>query len=521
MSDRDYQIEIDRQIRVHFANGIKKVLVHLATGGGKTHVFCKFLEGAFKKGKHSIMLVRGRKLVDQASARLFHQAVPHGVRMANHWNKNYGALTQICSVDTLISRMEIEGLPKATLIIVDEAHLATSEGFMELLAMYPDAYIIAVTATPYTSKSLRHVADVIVHPITMRGLIEAGYLTSFKYYAPFSPDLSDVKIDYKTGDYKSDGLEKVMNTSKLTGNVVDHWVKFGQNRPSIFFGVNIRHSKDMVDRFVNAGIRAEHCDADSTDQHRNDVIKRLISGETQVVCNVGIFCTGVDIVPLSCMIQGRPTKSLSLFYQQCGRLTRPMYAQGFPTDTIEGRLAAIRASVKPNSLILDHAGNLIEHGFPTDEPEANLDGRPVSSGSKGSTFSCPQCFCVFLAKLRVCPECHYDRDQNFCTKCEKQYPSDMDACPDCGQLAKKKRMRGMIEEESGELNEISSESIPHELARLQAIRQKKGYRTDWPFRKLIEKFGEEKAAPYLPAWFKAGGKTDPFGNSPFQPMGGM
>src|SRR5574343_270990 len=106
MSMRPYQSGAIEEIKFNFSRKIKKVLLKLATGGGKTHIFSDVMMRTADNGKKCIMVVRGRQLVDQASKRLFHEKVNHGVLMANHWNKNPSAPIQICSIDTLITRQQ-------------------------------------------------------------------------------------------------------------------------------------------------------------------------------------------------------------------------------------------------------------------------------------------------------------------------------------------------------------------------------------------------------------------------------
>ena len=377
---RPYQSDSISQIRNEFLSGNKKVLLWLATGAGKTWIFSKMIKESSERGKKSLIVVRGRKLVDQASQRLFREGVPHGVLMSSHWNRRAHERVQVCSIDTMIAR---NLRPEADLIVIDEAHLASSEGYKQFLSKYPEAFIVACTATPYVDKGLRHVADSIIHPITMDELIEQGYLCPFRYFAPSAPDMTGVKISSSTNDYVAEQAYESMIKGKLTGDIIDHWQKIANGPPTLCFAVNIRHSKILAEKFNSAGIPAEHCDADVPDKERNEIIKRLERGITKVITNVGIFCTGVDIPPLGAIILARPTQSLNLYIQQCGRGTRLF-------------------SGKQNCILLDHAGNIERHGLPTDEPEVNLDGTKGETHKKESK-TCKECFAVYRGP--ICPEC--------------------------------------------------------------------------------------------------------------------
>lgn len=351
------------------------------------------------------MIVRGRKLVDQASKRLFKENVTHGVMMANHWNYRPAAPIQICSIDTLMARgwrpfkRELEQGMRL-LIVIDEAHMAASEGYRDFLADYPKAHVVAVTATPYSNRALSHIADAIVHPITVQELIDDGYLIKARYFAPSTPDLRGVRTDSKTGDYVTKQLAEVMDKSSIMGDIISHWKKLADNRPTIVFAVSVEHSKHLAEQFCQEGIKAEHCDADTPEKEREEIMKRSEKGITKVITNVGILTTGVDMPWIRAICFARPTKSYNLYIQMAGRGTRPVYAQGFDLNTREGRLAAIAASEKKEFMILDHAGNVHRHGFIHEEPEPRLSGFR-ESGFGGMTKTCKGCLAVL------------DRNENF------------------------------------------------------------------------------------------------------------
>lgn len=453
MSLRPYQEAGLDQIRSHFKAGTKKVLLHLATGGGKTHIFSHILKTMHKSGRPAIMIVRGRKLVEQAHQRLVHEGVWHGVHMANHWNCRPGEKIQICSIDTLTSR---QIYPPAELIVIDEAHRAVSTNYRGFLKAYPNAFVLAVTATPYTDASLEHVADAIVKPISMKGLVELGFLVPPKYFCPRRPDLTGVKISSSTKDYVQDQLSAKMDQPHITGDLVDQYQKLGQGRPAIVFCVTVQHSKNVCDAFNAAGIPAAHMDAATTDEERLNTLKAFERGEFRVVTNCGILCEGVDLPFVSCIVLARPTKSYLLYIQQAGRGTRP-------------------AKNKSDFLILDHADNVRRHGFIDDEPQVFLEGR----FEKG------------ISKVRICSEC---------------YLAYVGSCPECGPQAKPLDGGGMQREVlqiEGDLEEMKrekerqervSELDPiQELKRYEEIAAVRGYSRGWIWHQMKDRFGEQVA----------------------------
>lgn len=376
MELRPYQLDGITRIRDAFRKGVRRVLLWLATGGGKTVCFSFMMIETVERGGKCLMVVRGRKLVDQASKRLHRENAQHGVLMNGHWNLRPTAPIQICSIDTLMARnwRPFKG-EKKLLIVIDEAHMAVSDGYREFLKDYQDAFIVAVTATPYSSKSMRHFADEIVHPVSVQDLISQGFLVPPRYFAPSEPDTSGIKVSRQTGDFVTSELAGLMDKSSITGDIISHWKKIADGRPTIAFAVDVKHSKHIAAQFTEAGIPAEHCDADTPEKERDEIIRRLEAGVTKVVTNVGILCTGVDIPKASCIIMARPTKSYNLYIQQAGRGTRP-------------------APGKENFILLDHAGNVTRHGFITDEPDPCLEGKKQIGGGGVKPRTCKGCFAV-------------------------------------------------------------------------------------------------------------------------------
>lgn len=384
MSDlilRPYQEEALSQIRRHYATGTKHVLLHMATGAGKTFIFSIVMKGVQAKGNKCVLAVRGRELVDNASQRLTREGVKHGVLMANHKGYDITSPIQVCSIDTLTARKNKMDLPPADLMVIDEAHFAISPSFRWFIDEYRrrGCYSLSVTATPHVKQGLRHLADTVVYPITIKQLIDQGYLMPPKYYAPPSGmNLTGVKIDSRTGDYNQKELIVAVENAQITGNIISHYKRLAQGRAAILFACDVNHSKGMVAKLNEAGIPSSHIDAYTPDDKRKEEMRRLESGEIKIISNVGILCTGVDMPYVSAIIMARPTKSYNLFIQQIGRGTRP-----YPG--------------KKDFLIIDHANNVGEHGFIEYEKICSLDGATVNP-PREKLVSCKQCYNVWSPK---------------------------------------------------------------------------------------------------------------------------
>lgn len=353
----------------------------LPTGSGKTTIFSYVVKQSLERGKRVMVVSRGRKIVQQASDRLTLEEVPHGVMMGSHPLYAPERLVQICSISTLRTRKK---WPQADLIVIDECHFATAPEFHEMLSIYPDAYVLSVTATPWTQKPLDHLASVIVSPVTPEEIIAEGFLVKGRYFAPTKPDLRGVRI--RAGDYVEEDLERVMNGAQVVGDLVEAYQKFSSGLSALCFCVSIAHAKIVCEQFNQAGIPATMLHAGSPDDIRDRAIAELNTGPLQVICNVGVMGTGVDIPWLRTIISARPTKSLNLWLQQIGRGSRP-----YPG--------------KDCFLVLDHADNCRKHGFMEEARVPTLGG--VIQTEHSNLKTCEACYAIFdfTKNPETCPAC--------------------------------------------------------------------------------------------------------------------
>lgn len=451
---RPYQNAALTSIRELFKTGEKKVLLHLATGGGKTVVFCEVLKRTTENNKYSIIVVKGRKLVEQASDRLTREGVEHGVLMAGHKLENPFALVQVCSIDTLTSR---KLKPNADLIVIDEAHMATSESYIKFLSQYENAFILAVTATPYVQKSLRHIANQVVNPVSYDELVSLGFLVPARYFAPVNVDLRGVKrTNTQYGkDYSNADLARVMAVNQVVDNIVDKWQQFGENRPTICFCVNIEHSKYMAQKFNENDIPAIHLDASNPDKIRNRAIELFEQGEIKVICNVNIFSTGVDIPSIGCVVSARPTLSLILYIQQMGRGTRI-----HPT--------------KDDFIIIDCGGNVMRHGFINNNHPVDLDGRPPQK-KLPDCKTCPECYVIYQGKK--CHHCGFEPKAETVQRKGKEFIST-----DFAEIKKDGPLQAFIS--------------------LTKIRKDRKYNFYWTYHQLVKLYNEEIAKRFFPNYGK-------------------
>jgi DNA or RNA helicases of superfamily II len=212
---------------------------------------------------------------------------------------------------------------------------------------YTAVPFIGLSATPY-SKGLGLAYDDLILPITPSTLLDRGYLTPVKYYGGTSVDTKGVRgRALQTGGTDFDPVQLASATEKdvtLTGDIIKNWIKHAEGRQTIAFSPSIKHSRDMVDQFNQAGIPAVHIDGYMDDEERQIIYQAHDRGEFLILSCSRLLNVGYDAPKVSCLIDCFPTKSLIAYVQRAGRIMR----------TFDG---------KEDAIYLDHAGNVNRHGF--------------------------------------------------------------------------------------------------------------------------------------------------------------
>src|SRR4051812_17763633 len=189
---RDYQSVALDAIRAKLRSAVRSVLLVAPTGSGKTTIAAEMIRGAVARQGAVLFLAHRKELIDQCSARLDGVGVEHGVIMAGHRRVAPGCPVQVASIPTLVKRLD--RLPRATLIVVDEAHHARAGTYGSVLGSYPGVPVIGLTATPWRldNRGLGELFEDLVVASTPRELIAAGHLVPFTGFAYDIPDLKGI-----------------------------------------------------------------------------------------------------------------------------------------------------------------------------------------------------------------------------------------------------------------------------------------------------------------------------------------
>ena len=406
---RDYQAALITEVNQAWSEGARNVGVVLPTGGGKTVTFGTILRN---HAGASCAIAHRRELVGQMSLTLARLEVRHRIiapdatireivtlHVREHGKSWFdpNARCAVAGVDTLARREPTAWDSQVSLWVCDEtAHLLAKNKWGKAISRFPNARGLGVTATPVRADGQglgRHadgVIDRLVIGPDMRELIEQGYLTDYRIFAPKSDlDLSAVPVSDATGDYSAPALRAATSRSHITGDVVATYLRLAPGKLGVTFAVSVELAADTAAQFRAAGVAAECVSADTPELVRAEIMRRFRNREIQQVVNVDLFGEGFDLPGLEVVSMARPTQSYGLYAQQFGRALRPL----------DG---------KDHALIIDHVGNVMRHGLP-DAPRVwsldRRDKRAKKADSEVLIKACPACTAVYERFRRECPYC--------------------------------------------------------------------------------------------------------------------
>jgi len=334
MELRPYQIEVIDKINKEWEHQ-DSVMLQMPTGTGKTNVFCQIIKThrSIFPTTRILILTHKRELVYQTRKELNKISIVPGIIMSLE-SSNPDHQIQIATVQTLIRRKgKLNFLRNVSLIVIDEAHHTPSETYRDLLNHYKskNTRILGVTAMPKRTdgKGFSDIFNVLVQSWSIKEFIDKGFLADVEHqktatYFEIKNKLKNISIDKKTNDFDEYELSQLMTTITYMSDAVESYIKFrGDYKKSIVFAVNVKHSKHLAARFNSQGITAAHIDGTIDKISRDAILSDFSSGLISVLCNVGIVTEGFDCPDAEIVQLVRPTKSITLYLQQVGRVLRP------------------------------------------------------------------------------------------------------------------------------------------------------------------------------------------------------
>lgn len=322
MKLRPYQQEAKDAIFSDWEDGIKKTLLVLPTGCGKTIVFAMVAEECVRQGNRVLILAHRGELLDQAADKIA-KATGLGCAVEKAEETCLGSWFRIVvgSVQSMMREKRLKRFPQDYFdtIIIDEAHHSISDSYQRVLQHFPQSKVLGVTATPDRGdmKNLGTVFESLAYEYTLPKAIKEGYLSPIKAVTiPLKVDLTDVGM--QSGDFKAGDLGTALDP--YLHEIAEEMRKYCQDRKTVVFLPLVKTSQKFRDILNENGFRAAEVNGDSQD--RAQILEDFEAGRYNVLCNSMLLTEGWDCPSVDCIVVLRPTKVRSLYCQMVGRGTR-------------------------------------------------------------------------------------------------------------------------------------------------------------------------------------------------------
>jgi superfamily II DNA or RNA helicase len=324
-----FQIEAVQAVHKEFATGIRRTLVSMPTGTGKTIVICACVQMALQAGNRCLVVVPSTELVDQTVEKLARIGIHSGVVKQNRDEWQHPVV--IAQYQTLARRKRLARIPPDwfRFVMIDEAHMSYSPSIRRIMRYMCTAWFIGFTATPFRGdrKSLALANwGSVAYVYTLDKAVEDGYLAKpiiVRISTNVNLDTVAVsKVPREGGlveDFRSSSLEKAINTPERNLRIARAFMSECGHVRAIAFCVTRKHALDLANSMRSIGIAAGMVHYEMDPSLRRAALDAHKAGRLQVLTNVSVLSQGYDDNGIGCVIMARPTLSKTLFVQCVGR----------------------------------------------------------------------------------------------------------------------------------------------------------------------------------------------------------
>ena len=369
--DRYYQKTAITRVGEAFNQKLRKSLLVMATGSGKTRTAAALVDVMVRSGwvNRVLFLADRRALVKQACGN-FGEYVPHLTSVNLVKEDHTGTARLVFSTyQTILNRIDSDwqgdmrtfGAGYFDLIIIDEAHRSIYKKYGAIFE-YFDALTVGLTATPKdetdrdTFRFFELPTDEPTYSYSLTEAVSDTYLVPYRGVGvPLKFPREGIRYDDLTDEEKAeyedtfddgtgtvpDGIDAdALNTWLFNQDTVDKVIVYLMERgvkieggdklgKSIIFAKNHEHAKFIVKRFNDLFPHYQGHFCQLIDNTLGDEAERVISDfsdktktDFQIAVSVDMLDTGIDIPELVNLVFFKRVLSKAKFWQMVGRGTR-------------------------------------------------------------------------------------------------------------------------------------------------------------------------------------------------------
>ncbi len=330
MQLRPYQLEAVNAVIAARKRGVRRMVLALPTGAGKTIVFSELIRRArydvLVLAHRDELLVQAKEKIEAALARSNDTRrvdIERGLKRASK-----KAQVLVASIRSLHEGRIGKALAgrDIRLVIYDECHHAVAEAnrsVLEAIGVFsPDwpGTLVGVTATTRRAdgRALGEIFEEIVAERSLLQMIEDGYLRPLKGVR-VETKISLDGVAVRGDDFDLEELEEAVDVETRNQLVARSITELCRDRRTIAFCVGVRHAENLSRALNDMGVRAGMVCGEMPKPDRKRTLRKFREGRLQVITNVGVLTEGFDDPGVSAIAMVRPTRSESLYLQCVGR----------------------------------------------------------------------------------------------------------------------------------------------------------------------------------------------------------
>lgn len=369
---REYQKEALAKIKYLYAHGVKRQILSMPTGLGKTVIFTS-LHKELNLRNSVLVIVHRKELIDQAVEHYRKLGYRFSHQRTDTWYENVSTDRKIwiATVQSLthwknkrVTRLAPE---EFDLVISDEAHHSVARSYMfvcDHFGITQKTFVglfLGVTATPIRNdrKSLGVIFDQAVNVIDTFKAIEDGWLVGIKYFQAHSRISLDDLPTNASEEFNLEALGNRINEDARNSLIFKAWEEKAPCKRTIAFCATVKHAVNVAATFQKHGVSADVIHGQLPPEKRAGILGDHRKGRIKVLASCEILVEGYDDPDVECIIMARPTQSQPLYVQMIGRgLRLPSGVHNLNKDRTSGKLDSTK---KTQCIIIDVVDNCARH----------------------------------------------------------------------------------------------------------------------------------------------------------------
>jgi superfamily II DNA or RNA helicase len=232
-------------------------------------------------------------------------------------------------------------LRKASLVIVDEAHVAISPQYTDILASLglthsrTDRHLVGLTATPFrnTNEEETHrlvqrfggkrLDEGIFKADPYEELQELGMLAHVTHRELTGGTIELTSTEKEHAEQMSvlsrAAEQRLADDHDRNGRIIDEITDMPADWPVLVFATSVAHAKFLAAKLNDRGVSAAAVDSATSTNDRRRRIESFRRGQTRVLTNYGVLTQGFDAPATRAVVVARPTYSPNMYQQMIGR----------------------------------------------------------------------------------------------------------------------------------------------------------------------------------------------------------